>query len=126
MEVAERKALIIHNNPESVGQLRESLRQLGYDVFITFEKLVGLGHIVMDSPDLVFLDVHLAGFRGLEVVDTIRMSYPELPVVLITPGTGALDLRPAETAGACAVFSQPFNLDRVKAIVNVQRMQSEM
>jgi DNA-binding response OmpR family regulator len=115
------KALIIHTNPDSVAQLQDSLLKLGYSVFVTFEKLVGLGHIVMDSPDLVFLDAHLAGVKGMEVVDTIRMSYPELPVVLLTSGTGALDVHPAETTGVCAVFSQPFNLDRVKTLVSIQR-----
>lgn len=43
-----------------------------------------LHRIRMDRPDLLLLDINLPGLNGLEAAQTIRTSYPEIQIIVVT------------------------------------------
>jgi DNA-binding NtrC family response regulator len=44
----------------------------------------GLESARADRPDLVFLDLKMAGLSGVETLAGVRAQYPDLPVYLVT------------------------------------------
>jgi len=75
------------------------------------EALAGIGG---ESPDLVLLDVRLPGLSGIETLNRIRESSPDLPVLLIT---AFADLRQAVAAmkgGAVDYLAKPVDLDELR------------
>ncbi len=74
-----------------------------------------LAAIESRRPHLVFLDIWLQGSRldGLQVLDLIKASHPDLPVVMIS-GHGNIETAvSAIKAGAYDFIEKPFKADRL-------------
>ncbi|MCJ2007623.1 sigma-54 dependent transcriptional regulator [Methylobacterium sp. E-041] len=74
-----------------------------------------LAAIEARRPHLVFLDIWLQGSRldGLQVLDLIKASHPDLPVVMIS-GHGNIETAvSAIKAGAYDFIEKPFKADRL-------------
>jgi DNA-binding NtrC family response regulator len=65
-------------------------------------------------PDIVILDVHVAGGDGRDLLAEIRASRPELPVALLT---GTADRDDLLRAGANALIPKPFTIDELRDTV---------
>ncbi|WP_375569233.1 sigma-54 dependent transcriptional regulator [Ahrensia marina] len=66
-------------------------------------------------PNLVFLDIWMQGSRldGMQLLDVVRSSYPDLPVVMIS-GHGTIDTAVnAIKTGAFDFIEKPFKSDRL-------------
>lgn len=56
----------------------------GYDVRFAVNGAEALAALAADKPDLVIADLLMPGVGGLELTQTIRRDYPEVPVILMT------------------------------------------
>jgi DNA-binding NtrC family response regulator len=89
--------------------------RLGYRVCEAAAGEEALTIIPQENPDLVLLDVRLPGISGIETLNRIRESNPDLPVLLIT---AFADLRQAVAAmkgGAEDYLAKPVDLDELRA-----------
>lgn len=89
--------------------------RLGYRVCEAATGEEALARLPREPPDLVLLDVRLPGISGIETLNRIRESYPDLPVLLIT---AFADLRQAVAAvkgGAEDYLAKPVDLDELRA-----------
>ena len=71
-------------------------------------------------PNLIFLDIWLQGSRldGLQVLETIKASHPEVPVVMIS-GHGNIETAvSAIQKGAYDFIEKPFKADRLILVAN--------
>ena len=59
-------------------------------------------------PDLVILDILLPGMDGLSVCSTLRRSYPELPIILISAKDSPYDRVTGLTLGGDDYVCKPF------------------
>ena len=67
--------------------------------------------------DVILLDVILPGKDGIELLQIIRATHPNLPVVMIS---GAPSIRPVMRAlelGACDYIRKPFDIDELRLVV---------
>lgn len=46
--------------------------------------LAGIDSAAKERPDLVFLDLRMAGLSGVETLVSLRALYPDMPVYLVT------------------------------------------
>ncbi len=79
-----------------------------------------LAAIQSRRPNLVFLDIWLQGSRldGLQVLETVKASHPELPVVMIS-GHGNIETAvSAIQKGAYDFIEKPFKADRLILVAN--------
>lgn len=60
------------------------LKDKGYDVTSVTNGADAIDNISSRSYDLVFLDEHMPGLSGLQVLDKIKTIQPDVPVVMIT------------------------------------------
>ncbi len=66
-------------------------------------------------PDIVCLDVNMPGISGIDVLKSIRSSYPEIRVVMITGDSSMDTVREAVGFGAMGYIIKPFKAGRVSS-----------
>jgi two-component system chemotaxis response regulator CheY len=64
-------------------------------------------------PDLVCLDVNMPGVSGIDVLKSIRSTYPDIRVVMITGDSTMNTVRDAVGFGAVGYIIKPFKSGRV-------------
>lgn len=100
------------------------LEQEGYVVSKAGSAVEALSHVRAADPDLVLTDLRMPGMDGLELLDQLRRTYPEIPVVLLTAhGTvdGAVE---AMKRGAYDFLTKPFDRERVLAVLSAALAQA--
>jgi len=94
--------------------LQQELAKEGYEVGGAEDGESALRLVRESPPDLVLLDVHLPGLDGIQVLQRIKASDPEIVVIMIT-AYGMVDSAVAAMkAGAHDYINKPFNLEAVK------------
>jgi len=115
------RIFVCDDEPEIQKLLRKMLEGRGHAVeaFGTGAQLLkALEELKDERPDLVLLDVKLPGVDGLEVLRQVRVSRPELPVVMMSAFAtvrGAVD---AMKQGAHDYLIKPFFAEELFALVD--------
>ncbi len=73
--------------------------------------------LAADSPDLVIADIRLNGESGLELMQSLRQSRPELPVIIMTAYSDLDSAVRAFQGGAFEFLAKPFDLEEVGRLV---------
>jgi DNA-binding NtrC family response regulator len=71
------------------------------------------------QPDLIFLDVRMAGLSGLETLKHIRESSVDTPVIIMTAFDTMDTAREAVRLGAFEYLVKPFEVPTLKVLVNM-------
>ncbi len=115
--------LIVDDDPAVRDAIAAILTDEGYDVRHAPDGPIALAEIESRAPALVLLDIWLEGSRldGLQVLDQIRRTSDDLPVIVIS-GHGTIET--AVTAikkGAYDFLEKPFNADRLLVLIERAR-----
>ena len=115
--------LIVDDEPAVREAIAAILGDEGYSVRQASDGPAALAEIEARPPHLVLLDIWLEGSRldGLQVLDQIRRTTTELPVIVIS-GHGTIET--AVTAikkGAYDFLEKPFNADRLLVLIERAR-----
>jgi DNA-binding response OmpR family regulator len=110
--------------------LREELSQfLQARQFIVRETNNGLALsdiLLMESIDLIILDLNLPGQSGLEIAKLVRNQYPQIGIVMLTARTGLTDRINSYEHGADIYLPKPTPpLELLAAINSITRRFSE-
>jgi DNA-binding NtrC family response regulator len=74
------------------------------------------------AVDLVLSDVVMPQFTGVELLEAVSVSHPDLPVLLMS-GYAVEDLAARGIAAPCGILVKPFSQDRL--LDEVRRCLSE-
>jgi CheY-like chemotaxis protein len=119
------RILVVEDDPEMRLMLCGYLRRAGYLVIEATngdDALDWLGPGVLEgdlerTPDLVVSDIRLPYFTGLEILEGLKLSPIQVPVILIT-GFGDDEVHAAAGAlGAECVLDKPFALADLRRAV---------
>jgi DNA-binding response OmpR family regulator len=71
-------------------------------------------------PDLIFLDINMPGFDGIDVCRRLRArgSFARTPIVMLTAAAGPDDARRGLEAGASEYLTKPFSPVRLLTLVD--------
>jgi two-component system response regulator PilR (NtrC family) len=78
-----------------------------------------------EQLDIVVSDIRMPGISGIELLETVKQDYPELPVILITAFASPDDAVLAMKNGAFDYISKPFNVDEIKSVINSATSKSK-
>lgn len=77
------KLLLIDDDPRYVRSLRPVLEDAGFDVLVAYNGKEGLRMAFHERPDLILLDIMMAGMDGFEALDHLE-AVTDIPVMMIT------------------------------------------
>lgn len=84
------KILVVDDEPDICSVLATVLRLEGCDTYEAFSGAIALERLQAASFDVMILDIQMPGMSGMEVLEVVSQTYPELLVVILT-GHAALD-----------------------------------
>ncbi|HKB89779.1 MAG TPA: response regulator, partial [Opitutaceae bacterium] len=95
--------------------LSSALEQAGYDVMSVGDGLEAINFLIRDARhlDVVFLDLNLPGFDGLEVYKQIRNRYPKLPVLILSGNIMPETRAELISLGQQHFLQKPYRLDDI-------------
>ena len=82
LEKAMSKVLVIDDDYAIRYLYQEELSSEGYEVFTTGDCKSLLNTIREQEPDVIVLDIMMQGYNGLDLLQDIRNTYWDLPVIL--------------------------------------------
>jgi DNA-binding NtrC family response regulator len=75
--------ILIVDDEEHIRMLYQvELEDEGYEVITASDGHMLLDRIDKDRPDLIVLDIKMAGYNGLDLLQEIRNRYYDMPVIL--------------------------------------------
>jgi len=120
------RILVVDDVPANVRLLEAILEPAGFSVVTAASGPEALERVVSETPDLVLLDVQMAGMNGYEVCRRIRENETTalLPVVMVTSHDSEARIDGIR-AGADDFVTKPFDhqelLLRVRSLVRIKR-----
>lgn len=112
--------LIIEDNEDLARLIELHLRDLSFDVILSFEGPAGLAKAEAGNYDLIILDLMLPGMDGLEICRRLRSGSVYTPILMLTSKSSELDRVLGLEMGADDYVVKPFSIRelmaRVKAI----------
>ncbi len=109
--------LLIDDERIALINLTHVLEAEGYRVTACMDGESGLSAMQKNAFDLVLTDLRMPGIDGMEVLQQIKLTTPDVPVIMIT-GHATLDSAvDAMKAGAYHYISKPFRLAEAREVV---------
>ncbi|HET7712746.1 MAG TPA: sigma-54 dependent transcriptional regulator [Thermoanaerobaculia bacterium] len=112
------RILIVDDEEVLRDVLDAVLRREGFDVVSASSGEEALNLLDGEDVDLVILDIMLPGISGIDTLRAIRISNPQLPVIIITAFSSIDGAIEAMKHGAFHYIPQPFKNEEVVITVN--------
>jgi len=116
--VNDMKILLVDDEHEFVSTLAERLILREMDVTVATDGEMALGIIDNDPPDVVVLDVMMPGLNGLEVLERIKTTHPDIQVILLTARGATKDGIQGAKLGAFDYLIKPIDIDELITKLN--------
>ncbi len=97
---------------------QQALSRSGYEVSVFEDGASGLNGVSRIRPDLVVVDLKMAGLSGLEVIERVHQIDPDLVVIVITGYATIGTAVDAMKAGAYDFLPKPFKPDELRIVVS--------
>jgi two-component system nitrogen regulation response regulator NtrX len=115
--VAHEHILVVDDEQKVLKAIVDILRDEGYRVSGVGDGNEALRVIHKSPPDLVILDIWMAGIDGLATLEAIKRIHDELPVIMIS-GHGTIETAVKATKlGAYDYLEKPLDLEKVHLAV---------
>ena len=112
-ENAEHKILVIDDEAIIREGLRQALTLEGYQVIVAQNGKVGMEKLQKDSFSVVISDLKMPIMGGIEVLKTISVLQPNVPVIIITGFATVDSAVDAMKNGAFEYLTKPFLPDQI-------------
>jgi DNA-binding NtrC family response regulator len=115
--MARENILIVDDEPDMRDALTAALRREGLCVFTAANGVEALEKVQSQALDLIITDVRMPRMGGLALLQELKRTRADVPVVMMT-GYGRIeDAVEAMKAGAFDYLLKPFSLEDLKAVV---------
>lgn len=109
--------LIVDDEPHLPHQLARYLGKHGYEVVTAADGDAGLCELQKNTIDLLLLDVRLPGKSGLEILEELRKTDVDLPVIMLTAYGDVQTAVTAMKLGASDYLIKGFDLTELLLVV---------
>lgn len=111
------KIMVIDDEKIVCDMARLSLEQEGYDVETFLNAEPALAKLKEKKFDVVVTDYKMKGIDGMDVLKTVRTSYPETKVIMITAFANLETAIEALRADVHDFFPKPVKIKELKASI---------
>ena len=126
------RILVAEGEPDTADLLRASLSQAGYEVRLVPDGAAALTAAGGDPPDLILMDVTVAGVDGSEITRRLKASDETrlIPIIVLTSRMDAEDGDRCLEVGAEDFLPKPFStaelLIRVRSLIRLGRLHQDL
>jgi putative two-component system response regulator len=107
--------LLVADDEQKICRLLESFfSERGFEVRVAHDGKAALDCIRTERPHLVFLDLHMPGANGLDVLKEARAFDPTIKIIIITAIEDEETIKKARGMGAADYVIKPFSLEYLK------------
>lgn len=118
------RILYVEDNPANLSLMQRIARMGGHDVVSYTEGEIALDRYAQDNPDLILLDVQLAGkLTGVDVVKKLREMGVTKPVIAVTAYAMVGDKERFLESGFDAYLSKPLPVTELVELVQKYELQ---
>jgi len=111
------RILIVDDSSMSRRIVRGILESAGHEVTEAADGMAALEHYSLQKPDLVLLDMVMAGMYGLEVLQKLREIDGQARIIVATADIQHSTREMAEQAGSCGFVSKPIKKEELLSLV---------
>lgn len=123
------RVLVIEDEADIAKLVKMHLEDIGCEVSLAFDGIVGLAEGLAKPYDLLILDLNLPGLDGLEVCRRLRAGGRVTPILMLTSRSSELDRVLGLEVGADDYLTKPFSVmelaARAKAIFRRAQMLAD-
>lgn len=105
--------LLVEDEDNLHEALKLNLELEGYNVTSAYDGVAALNAIEGEYFDLIILDVMLPEMDGINVLETIRISNNEVPILILSAKNSSADRILGLKKGADDYLTKPFNLEEL-------------
>lgn len=107
--------LLVADDEQKICRLLEAFfAERGFDVMLAHDGEAALACIREQRPHLVFLDLHMPGLNGMDVLKEARQLDDTIKVIIITAVEDEQMMTKARQLGAADYVVKPFSLEYLK------------
>lgn len=111
------KILVVEDERQLCDDIAEDLELERYTVDRCYDGLQAWESILVETYDLVILDLNLPGMDGLDILQALRKEKPELRVLILSARSSLSDRVAGLDLGADDYLTKPFELEELEARV---------
>ena len=111
------KILLIDDDPNCLDAIDQLMQRDGYETFPISEGINAVKVIIEKSVDLAIVDFNLPDMDGLHVIQQIKRTKPDIPVILMTAQPSQEIKMASLKVGAYSFIPKPINIPRFRQIV---------
>ena len=109
------RVIVVDDEVELVELLTNILTDVGFEVRGLTEASQTLTVMKEFKPDLVVTDIMMPGMNGMQLLEQLRKSNPDLPVIFVSGHVSKDYLIEAIALGVFGVIEKPFDVKQVVA-----------
>ncbi|WJY26529.1 response regulator [Sporosarcina trichiuri] len=113
-----KKLLIVDDQAGIRMLLSEVFKNEGYDTILAANGIEAIRKLKEEEPDCLLMDLRMPGMDGKEVLQKIKTSYPDYPVVLMSAFSEEEMVRSVPGLRADHYFKKPFDIHEVRRVIN--------
>ncbi|MSO30728.1 MAG: response regulator [Acidobacteria bacterium] len=117
--------LVVDDDPAVLDLVGHIAERAGFDVRPCGGGREALEFLESRKAHLAFVDVYMPGVGGIEVLKTIRSTDPECRVVVMSGDAPVETAVEAIKLGAIDFRTKPFDVDRMRGILQTERDEIE-
>lgn len=121
------KILVVDDEASIVTLLKFNLEQAGFEVITAVNGREGFESALLNTPDLIVLDLMLPEMDGMEVCRKLRLEKVNIPILMLTAKDDEFDKVLGLELGADDYLTKPFSprevVARVKAILRRSQLE---
>jgi two-component system, chemotaxis family, response regulator PixG len=104
------KIISVDDSPTILREISRCLEDENVAVVTINEPVKAVMSIIRHKPDLILLDLNMAGIDGYELCRIIRNNsmFKEIPIIFVTGSRGIVDKVKARMVGASGYLTKPF------------------
>lgn len=104
------RVLLVDDEEDYVRTMAErmEMREVGSDVALNGEQ--ALSHLDEEVPDVMVLDLKMPGMGGMELLERVKKSHPQVEIIILTGHGSDAEEVEARRLGAYDYFQKPVDI----------------
>lgn len=125
MDTETRPVLVVDDNPLTARWVESLVRRMGFEAIVAFDGEDAIHQLAEQPVGTIISDVEMPVMNGFDLLQFIRLSWPELPVILMSATSNAERREAARRLGAMAFLEKPVNSDQLAALIGARTDRNE-